>query len=123
MRKPPPEDGSVCAGADYGAVIGADLDSGDAGTVSYSHVCDRTCHVVPHLYQLVISACHGEVENMSTTSETLWQSVHCSVRGDENNGCKEKRTLSIIYGSEERQTERSTRIPRHTQTLLSWYSF
>lgn len=57
MREPPPDNGSIRTGADEGAVIGADLDAGDAATVSYSYVGDYAFHVVPHLHQFVISTC------------------------------------------------------------------
>jgi len=67
VREPPPENGSVGAGAEQDSVIGADLDAGDAATVSYSYVGYLAFHVVPYLHQLVISACHGEVKNMPIT--------------------------------------------------------
>lgn len=57
MREPPDDDGSVRAGADEGAAVGAQLDTGDAATVSLSHVSDHTLHIVPHLHQAVISSC------------------------------------------------------------------
>lgn len=62
MREPPPDNGSICTGADEGAVIGADLDAGDASTVSYSCVGHYAFHIVPHLHQFVISTCQ---KNMS----------------------------------------------------------
>lgn len=63
MREPPEDDGSVRAGADEGAAVGAKLDTGDAATVSLSQVSDHTLHVVPHLHQVVISSCDGfEIE-------------------------------------------------------------
>lgn len=55
VREPPEDDGAVRAGADEGAAVGAQLDTGDAATVSHSDVSDRALHVVPHLHQLVIS--------------------------------------------------------------------
>lgn len=67
VREPPSQNGSVCAGADQGAVVGADLDAGDAATVSYSYMGYRTFQVVPHLHQLVISTCHEKMKNMSIT--------------------------------------------------------
>lgn len=59
MREPPEDDGAVSAGADEGAAVGAQLDAGDAATVSHSYVSDDTLHVVPHLHQPVISSCGG----------------------------------------------------------------
>lgn len=59
MGEPPEDDGAVCAGADEGAAVGAQLDAGDAATVSLSHVSDHTLHIVPHLHQVVVSSCDG----------------------------------------------------------------
>lgn len=56
MREPPEDDGAIPAGADEGAAVGAQLDTGDAATVSHSYVGDCALHVVPHLHQLVISS-------------------------------------------------------------------
>lgn len=54
-RKLPAENGSICAGGDQGAVVGADLDAGDAATMSHSHMGHHTLHVVPNLDQLVVT--------------------------------------------------------------------
>lgn len=62
MREPPEDDSSVGAGADEGAAVGAQLDAGDAATVSLSDMSDDTLHVVPHLHQVVISSCDTEEE-------------------------------------------------------------
>lgn len=62
VRELPPDNGSIRTGADEGAVVGADLDAADAATVSYSYVGYYTFHIVPHLYQFVISTCQ---KNMS----------------------------------------------------------
>lgn len=69
VGEPPPEDGSVCAGADQGAVVGADLDAGDAAAVTFSYVGDYTLRVVPHLHQLVISTCRGEKMPLSSNKQ------------------------------------------------------
>lgn len=61
VREPPPENGSICAGADYDAVVGADLDAGDAAAMSGPHVGHCTVHIVPHLHQLVVSTWHEKV--------------------------------------------------------------
>lgn len=58
MREPPPDDGSICAGADQGAVVAAEPDAGDAATVSHSYMCYHTLLIVPHFHQFVVSACH-----------------------------------------------------------------
>lgn len=57
MREPPSDNGPVRAGADQRAVIGAQLDAGDAAAVSRSHVGRYTLHVVPHLHQPVVTSC------------------------------------------------------------------
>lgn len=58
MREPPPDNGSVRTGADQGAVVAAEPDTGDAATVSHSHVCYHTLLIVPHFHQFVVSSCH-----------------------------------------------------------------
>lgn len=62
MREPPEDDGAVRAGADEGAAVGAQLDTGDAPTVSRSHVSDHSLHIVPHPHQVVISSCDGSTK-------------------------------------------------------------
>lgn len=70
MGVPPTENGPIGAGADHGAVVGTDLDAGDAATVAQPYVGHYAIWVVPHLHQLVIST-WDEMRNTEQTNKHL----------------------------------------------------
>lgn len=67
MGELPPQNGSICAGAEEDAVVGADLGAGDAATMSCAYMGHFAFHVVPHLQQLVIATWQEREENILIT--------------------------------------------------------
>lgn len=112
----PSKDSAICAHAHNVFVPRADLESGDAATVTLANVSHLTLVIVPHLHQVVVTACVGHKGGQRVTwspgaferatyflfMEKIQRNVLAlewekgAIQGPEHYGCKDFFPLELV---------------------------